>query len=260
MPAYALNQFEKALVRPPSENFLDGITEANLGEPDYGKALEQHGMYCAALKKCGLELVVLPADSKYPDACFVEDTAIVIDDTVVITRIGHEARRGEESAIETALSGMKQLRIIQEPGTVDGGDVMRVGDHFFIGLSKRTNEEGAKQLAKFVRDCGKSASTVPVEKFIHLKTFVSTIDQNTVIGLVEHIPQTLFDATSQQVIVQSQEHWAANCLSANGYIVIPAGCPETERALNRLGKSVISVDVSEFQKMDGRLTCLSILF
>lgn len=260
MPNYALNKFDRALVRPPSENFADGVTEANLGFPQFSKALEQHAAYCAALQECGLELIALPAESKYPDACFVEDTAIVIDDLVVITRIGHEARRGEESSIETALIGTKEIKRIKEPGTVDGGDVMRVGDHFFIGLSKRTNKSGAEQLTEFVRSRGKTASTVPVENYIHLKTFMTAVDQNTIIGLIEQIPKTLIESTTQQLAVPAEEHFAANCLSANDFVVIPAGCPETEKALRQFGKKVISVDVSEFQKMDGRLTCLSILF
>lgn len=255
---YANNRFTHAIVRPPSESFHLGLTEANLGAPDYGKALEQHAVYCAALQECGLELAALPPVDEFPDACFVEDTAIVIDDTVAITRIGATSRRGEESAVANFLGARKKLAYIEEPGTLDGGDVMRVGDHFYIGLSKRTNQPGAKQLASIVESCGKTASTIPVADFIHLKTFMSTVDRSTVIGLQKYFPGVLRAFTP--LFVPEREHWAANCVSANGFVVIPADCPETEAILQKHGQEVLTVDVCEFQKMDGRLTCLSILF
>ncbi len=253
-------RYSHALVRPPADNFFDGVTEANLGLPDIQLALEQHANYCAALRNCGLELIILPPEQAYPDSCFVEDTAIVVDrKTVVIARPGHTTRRGEEKSVRETLSKHKTIIDIEEPGTVDGGDIMHVGDHFFIGLSKRTNREGADQLSEAIIRCGKSASTLPVEKFIHLKTFITSINADTVIGLINHIPEQL-QHVKNQILVPAKEHWAANCLSANGTVILPVNCPITEASVRNLGLQVATVDVSEFQKMDGRLTCLSILF
>ncbi len=259
MTNYRYSHYTHAVVRPPADNFLDGVTEANMGPPDFELALEQHADYCSALKKCGLELIVLPADHSFPDSCFVEDTAIVIDSSVVIARPGHATRRGEAQSVRETLSKYKTIIDIEEPGTVDGGDIMRVEDHFFIGLSKRTNQSGADQLAEAIVKCGKTASTLPVEKFIHLKTFITTINSETIIGLVNHIPKEL-QHVKNQILVPEEEHWAANCLSANGNVILPANCPTAESAVRKLGLLVATVEVSEFQKMDGRLTCLSILF
>ena len=260
MAGYASNQFTKAIVRPPARNFEDGVTEAELGKPDFETALRQHEAYCRALENCGLELIQLPCDPDFPDSCFVEDTAIVVDDSAVVTRLGHPKRRGEETAVEMALLRFKTIKRIQEPGTVDGGDVMRVGEHFFIGLSQRTNETGAAQLEEVLHGCGKTSSTLAVKDYIHLKTFISSIDQETIVGLINKIPHAIAEVTNHQVTVSEEEHWAANCLSANGFVLVPNNRPQALAQLEKLGKKVISIETSEFQKMDGRLTCLSILF
>jgi len=260
MSSYSEHKFTHALVRPPSANFADGVTEANLGAPDFELAINQHAAYCAALQECGLELLVLPSEPMFPDACFVEDTAVIIGESVVINRLGHPTRQGEESTVRQALTDTKSILHIKEPGSVDGGDIMRVGDHFFIGLSQRTNKAGADQLAAHIEAAGKTYTMVPVENFIHLKTFMSAIDKNTIIGMRNCVPSLVEQAVENALLVPDEEHWAANCVSANGFVIVPADCPEAERQLHKVGKEVIVVNVSEFQKMDGRLTCLSILF
>jgi dimethylargininase len=248
----------KAIVRPPAENFSDGITEAGLGLPVYKLALKQHDDYCRALQDCGLELIKLAPDTRYPDSCFVEDTAIIVGDHAIISRLGHPSRRGEESEIAEVLSSFKTLVHIEAPGTIDGGDVMCVGDHFFIGLTGRTNEAGAAQLADVVQQCGFTWSTVPIDKFIHLKTAFSAIDIDTVLCL-SGVPDECFSLVQHRVSVPQDEHWAANSLSTNGFVLVPANCPRTMQLIEQSGKDAISIDTSEFQKMDGRLTCLSIL-
>jgi len=248
----------KAIVRPPAENFSDGVTEADLGMPDYQLALKQHDDYCRALQACGLELIKLAPDSRYPDSCFVEDAAIIVGDHAVISRLGHPTRRGEESAIADVLAGCKALVRVEAPGTIDGGDVMAVGDHFFIGLTGRTNEAGAAQLAAVARKCGMTSSTVPIDKWVHLKTAMSAVDSDTMLCL-DGIPESSFSAVRKKVTVPQEEHWAANSLSTNGFVLVPTNCPRTAQRVQESGKKVLTVDTSEFQKMDGRLTCLSIL-
>ncbi len=133
--------YTKAIVRRPGRNFAEGITTSNLGKPDFEKALEQHSAYCNALTGCGLELIVLEADERYPDGCFVEDTAIVTSEVAVITRPGAASRMGEEAEISETLSEFRKIETIKFPGTLDGGDVLRAENHFFIGISGRTNRD-----------------------------------------------------------------------------------------------------------------------
>ena len=153
--------FTRALVRPPSPNFADGLTAAALSAPDYKLALRQHAAYCAALVKCGLKLTELPADTHFPDATFVEDTAVITPRCAVITRPGAASRAGETEAIRAALAQtFPQLRAIETPGTVDGGDICEAENHFLIGISERTNEAGAQQLAAILRGAGDRKSVV----------------------------------------------------------------------------------------------------
>jgi len=258
-------RYTAAIVRPPSANFDEGVTEADLGKPDYDLAMQQHSAYCEALRRAGVDVIALAPDPKFPDACFVEDTAIVIDEgAAVITRPGHPARRGEEKAVADVLAKFKKTNVIEEPGTVDGGDVMRIGDHFFIGLSARTNQSGAEKLSAILNKHGKTSSTFDVENYIHLKTALSPIDSETMLCLEDYaVPQRqrckFFSQIKRVISVPAAEHWAANCLSVNDHVLVPQGCLETAASLEKLGKKVIALDMSEFQKMDGRLTCLSIL-
>src|ERR1044072_6858554 len=142
--------FTKAIVRKPCGRFAAGLTSVDLGAPDLDRAIEQHDAYCRALASCGLELIEVPADEAHPDSTFVEDTAVLTARGAIITRPGAPSRRSEIHAIEPVLRDyFKELQYIREPGTVDGGDVCEAGEHFFIGISQRTNEEGARQLARW---------------------------------------------------------------------------------------------------------------
>jgi dimethylargininase len=137
--------FSKAIVRPPSLNFAAGLTNANLGEPVYETALAQHRAYCEALERCGLTLTRLDPDPAYPDATFVEDSAVLTESCAIITRPGAPSRTGEIISVAEAVSNFyDQVAFIQAPGTVDGGDVCRIGRRLLIGISERTNEAGAK--------------------------------------------------------------------------------------------------------------------
>ena len=139
--------FTKAIVRGVPGTIADGITSAKLGKPDYEKAREQHGRYVEALERCGLEVTVLDADEGFPDSVFVEDTAIVTERCAILTRPGAESRRGEVRGIGPVLSRLYGgVERIEDPGTLDGGDVLRAGDHFYVGLTQRTNRSGAEQL------------------------------------------------------------------------------------------------------------------
>ncbi|MGH3144452.1 MAG: arginine deiminase family protein, partial [Rubrobacter sp.] len=147
--------FARAIVRSVPETISAGLTTAELGTPDAEQAREQHRRYIAALEECGLEVTVLDADERYPDSVFIEDTAVVTDRCVIVTNPGATERRDEVHEVEKALAGLYgDVERITPPGTLDGGDVLQVGDHFFIGLTQRTNREGAGQLAAILQGHG----------------------------------------------------------------------------------------------------------
>lgn len=246
-----------AIVRTPGRNFCDGITTSALGRPDRRKTLEQHAAYCDALRGCGVEVSVLEADERFPDGCFVEDTAVVTEDCAVIARVGAPERRGEEEAIADAFAAFRPLRRIEAPGTLDGGDVMRVGDHFYVGLSQRTDAEGARQLASALSEHGHTVSTIPVSGVLHLKTGVTFVGDNTLVATDAFAGRDEFKAFN---CIDVDKVAAANCLDVNGTVLVPAGFPSAASALRRLRRPVIELDISEFRKMDGGLTCLSLLF
>src|SRR3989442_4872284 len=155
--------FTHAIVRPPAPNFAEGLTAAGLGLPDYRRALEQHEAYCAALEQCGLTLTSLEPDPDYPDSTFVEDVAVVTSRFAVLARPGAPSRGGEVESVRKMLATFfPALHEIQPPGTVDRGDICQVGDDFFIGISARTNEAGAQQLARILQSNSYSSSFVDI--------------------------------------------------------------------------------------------------
>jgi dimethylargininase len=248
--------FTEAIVRVPGNNFVDGNTTADLGTPDFQKALEQHKQYCYALKKCGLDVTILEADEDYPDGCFVEDTAIVTEKVAIITRPGDISRLGEQEKISEVLS-KKKLEHVEYPGRVDGGDVMRVGNHLYIGMSRRTNQEGARQLSEILSKYGYSSSEIPVRSVLHLKTGITYLGNNNFISIDEF--SEVFK-TSKIIKLDQDESYSANCLLINDYLLIPKGFPKAKQKILELGYRIIEIEMSEYRKMDGGLTCLSLLF
>ncbi|MCB0593223.1 MAG: hypothetical protein H6557_17400 [Lewinellaceae bacterium] len=246
-----------AILRHPASTFASGITTANLGQPDYEKALEQHRAYCAALRQCGLQLILLDPDERYPDGCFVEDTAIVTEELVILCRPGAASRRGEVAAVAEVLAEYRPLATIKPPGTVDGGDILRVDNHFYIGRSERTNAEGARQLAGILSEGGFTSSEIPVRSVLHLKTGVTYIGKNTFVVIDEFAGRF---PSGQVIRVEEEEAYAVNCLLANGTVLAPAGFPKVKRQIAELGCPIIEVEMSEFRKIDGGLTCLSLVF
>lgn len=251
------NDYTHTITRKPGQNFADGITTAGLGKPDFNKACRQHEQYCTVLQDIGLDVITLKADERYPDGCFVEDTAIVTDRITIITTPGDPSRRGEQKAIEQIMRG-RNIQYIQAPGTVDGGDILRIKDHFFIGLSDRTNEEGAYQISEILKQAGFQSNTVAVRIVLHLKTGITYAGHDTIIGLQDIIEDSIFDQY-KKIIVPAEEAYAANCLLINDTLIIPSGHPQTKAQLKNRGFfKLIETPMSEFEKMDGGLTCLSL--
>ncbi|RPH31745.1 MAG: N(G),N(G)-dimethylarginine dimethylaminohydrolase [Bacteroidales bacterium] len=252
--------FTKAIVRKPCKNIINGITSASLGKPDYQNALKQHDGYVEALKRCGLQVTVLNGDENYPDSVFVEDTALITPKCAILANPGTEKRNGEKAEIEIALKNFfPELQYIVSPGFVDGGDVMMVGDHFYIGLSKRTNKEGANQLVTILKRHGLTGSTVALKSVLHLKTGVNYIEKDNMLAFGEFLTKQEFGKFNILEIPQ-EESYAANSLWINGKVLVPKGFPKTLSIIKRVGYETIEVDVSEFRKLDGGLSCLSLRF
>jgi dimethylargininase len=255
--------FTQAIVKRPAVSFALGETTAELGEPDFDEALRQHQAYCEALESCGLELVRLAPDDKYPDSTFVEDTALLTARGAVLTRPGAESRRGEIQLMAPVVREyFDNVYSIEEPGTVDAGDVCEAGEHFFIGVSQRTNEHGARQLAGVLDSFGYSASLIDIRglsNILHLKSGIAYLSGKrlVVIEALRNVPEF---SGYDLICLNSTEEYAANCLSLNGRILIASGFPGVKRELELLGYPTISLDMSEFQKMDGGLSCLSLRF
>lgn len=255
--------FRSAIVRPPSPNFAAGLTRENLGPPDFALALDQHARYCAALERCGLSLYRLDADARFPDGTFVEDTAVLLPRCQVVTRPGAASRLGEVDAIRAQLTAQGlRLHEIVAPGSVDGGDICEAGDHVFIGVSARTNPEGATQLAQLLQSAGYGTSLVDirgVDGILHLKSGLSWLGDGRLL-LIDALAADPAFANFEPVLVESDEAYAANAVRVNDHVLIAAGYRRTAARLRELGYALIELDMSEFRKMDGGLSCLSLRY
>jgi dimethylargininase len=253
--------FRRAIVRPPAANFADGLTTVDLGAPSFAVALDQHEWYCRALEACGLALTRLPADPLHPDSTFVEDAAILNPRGAILTRPGAPSREGEVRAIEDALSPFyPTFGRIAAPGTLDGGDVCEAGDHYFIGISARTNEEGARQLARLLETDGFTCSFVDIRAvsgILHLKSGIAWLSGRRIVVIDSLAPDPAF-AGWDLVRVDPEEDYAANCVAVNDAVLFAKGFARLERRLSDLGYRPLVLEMSEFQKMDGGLSCLSL--
>jgi dimethylargininase len=207
----------------------------------------------------GLEIVLLEALEDYPDGYFVEDTAVIMPEMAVISRPGAATRQGEISQIEPVLSRFRPISHILSPGTLDGGDVLMVKDHFFVGLSERTNAQGAAQFGRIVEDLGYTWRPVTVSSGLHLKSSVNYVGKNTLLLTAEYATRQEFQGFDH-IILPDEELLAANTLLLNGALIMPTGFPQTRELLTSLGPEIFEIDVSEARKMDGGLTCMSLRF
>jgi dimethylargininase len=255
--------FTKAILRIPGSNFADGLTTVELGTPHLDEVLAQHAHYCDALHECGLELTILMPDLRHPDSTFVEDAAILTPQAAIFTRPGAASREGEVAAVRSSVEHFYSRTLtIDPPGTVDGGDICEAEDHFFIGISLRTNEEGARQLAAHLGTLGYTASSIDIRSMtsiLHLKSGISYIGDNTLVVMEEMASNPQF--TRYNLIrVPPAESYAANCVRVNDRVLIAEGFPHLRDELIARGFNPLVLNMSEFQKMDGGLSCLSLRF
>lgn len=253
----------RAVVRPPGSTFAAGLTTVNLGVPDLTLALGQHEAYVRTLERCGLAVTRLPADPVHPDSTFVEDAAVLLPEGAILTRPGAPSREGEVASIRAALAGLvPAIGEISPPGTLDGGDICEAGRHFLIGLSHRTNEDGARQLASILSRHGYTSAVVDIRTIagiLHLKSGVSYLGGGRLLVIDELHGHPAFHAFDRLVVPDGEEY-AANAIRVNDHVVLPAGFPRVEALVQLSGTPVLTVGMSEFRKMDGGPSCLSLRF
>ena len=255
--------FTRAITRLPSKTFAKGITTSKLGTPDLTLALKQHEQYCQALETCGLTVTTLDPDPNFPDSTFVEDTAILTKDFAVITNPGAPSRRDETAQLKQIIQQYyDRIYNIEAPGTLDGGDICQADDLFLIGISNRTNETGAEQLRNILENEGYLTRIVDIRKsdsLLHLKSSLAYIGNNTLV-LTQELENYKAFINFSHIIVDEKEAYAANCIHINDYLIIPQGYQNIENTMQQSGYKTIALNMSEFQKMDGGLSCLSLRF
>jgi dimethylargininase len=255
--------FRHAIVRTPGENFADGLTSAERGKPEFSRVLAQHAAYCDALRQCGVEVLRLDADLEHPDCTFVEDTAVLTKNSAILTRPGASTRLGEVTGIRQTLEAFYSLiHKIEAPGTLDGGDICEAGTHFFLGISHRTNPEGAAQLGKLLADEGYTSSMIDIRSMtsiLHLKSGIAYLDNNNLVVMQELAEREEFQGYNL-IRVPTEENYACNCVLVNDRVLLPSGFPWSNSVLTDRGYQPLLLDMSEFRKMDGGLSCLSLRF
>jgi dimethylargininase len=259
--------FTRAIVRTPAASFASGLSSAAEGAPDLNLALVQHAAYVRALRECGLDVTSLEPDAAYPDGTFVEDTAIMTGRGAILMRPGAPSREGEVRGMAQCLRNFyQQLPAISAPGTVDGGDICEADGHFLIGVSARTNQQGARQLAEHLGRWGYTSSTLDIRSnpaLLHLKSGIAYLGDGAWVAdaaIEAELRSRQGIRVSQVILAPPSEAYAANCVRVNDVVLLAAGYPAMSGALQRHGCRTVSLDMSEFRKMDGGLSCLSLRF
>lgn len=246
----------RALVRAVPGSYRDCLRE-HPAVIDTGLARRQHAAYVTALFDAGVDVHVLPADEAHPDCCYVEDTAVILDQRALITVPGAPSRRGECPAIAAALAAYCGTQQMFGPGTLDGGDVMRVGRHLYVGLSSRTDRAGVDALAGFAALHQLEVRAIPLALGLHLKTIVTLADPHTLVLQAGALDPAVF-AAADVAVLEVPEPVGANVLALGRRVLVSTAAPRTADRLAALGLTVVPLDISEFNKGDGAFTCLSL--
>jgi dimethylargininase len=252
--------YTKGLFRHVGDELAMALSsDGTAGEIDIELAKGQHHQYIKTLLNCGVSLVGLPSDPTLPDGVFVEDICVMLPDVAVITHPGSLSRRREVPSIRDAFLKIVEIVEMTEAGTLDGGDVLRLGKEYLVGLSSRTDDAGAKEFIEIVKRHGCHGAVVPVPRGLHLKTGVTPLDGETVVG-VETMMHLDPLKDKKKIIVPPEEAPAGNVLSVNGTVIVPEGFPGTRSLIEDAGFETVEVENGEFVKADGGLTCRSVLW
>ena len=247
-----------AITREPGQSFNKCLSDHPLKfDIHIGKARRQHMKYREILGSLGLQIINLPRDDLLPDSCFVEDTVVVHKRKAFVTRMGVENRRGESHAIEEILKTYHlQISRAVDPATVEGGDVIHLNDRLICGITQRTNIEGVRQMSKWLNV---RVDTITNPNMMHLKSYVTFLDKKTMLVTSDVVNHPILEPF-RKIVVPDHEKYAANSLTINNVVLMAETRPNSIELVREAGFEVIPVDVSEFEKCDGALTCLSVLF
>jgi dimethylargininase len=249
-----------AITRPVSASIVDCLLTFQERDPiDLDLAETQHGRYEDALSALGCQVERLPAEPEMPDAVFVEDAAVVLDEVGILMHPGAEARRAEVKTVAESLGAYRELLRIEPPGTMDGGDVLRVGKRIYVGRSSRTNEEGISQLRTMLKPLGYAVIDVKIDDCLHLKSAVTQVTKDTLLIDTTWVDPGVFDGY-RFIETDPSEHHAANALLVDDSVIYPTAHEGTRRRMQEAGIVVKSVDVSELAKAEGGVTCCSLIF
>jgi dimethylargininase len=256
--------YEHAIVRKVPDSFDSCIKASAQLTIDVRLARMQHDAYRKILESLGLEVTALEADDRYPDCCFVEDAAIVAGERAILLPLGAPSRVGEEIAVGKLLARYKTVHRmaspeIDSPARMDGGDVLAVGKKLFVGLSRRTNRNAVAKLKEMLAADGYEVVAVPLRGVLHLKSACSHLGNGCVLICRGYFDENIFSAY-QRIIVHPDDAYSANCLAVNGRVIVSKGFPRTRDGIEAAGFETIELDMSEFRKGGGSLTCLSIVF
>lgn len=252
-----MSSSKKALIRRPGPRLAEGlVTHIEREEVDIELALEQWEAYGETLRTHGWETVEVDPADDCPDSVFVEDAVVMYKNVALITRPGAESRREETEGVEEAVARLGcSVNWVWEPGTLDGGDVLKIGDTIYVGRSARTNAAGVQQLRAAFEPLGARVVAVPVTRVLHLKSAVTALPDGTVIG---HVPLVDKPALFPRFLPVPEESGAHVVLLGGGKLLMAASAPKTAELLADLGHETVIVDISEFEKLEGCVTCLSV--
>lgn len=246
-----------ALVRVPGERYTRCISSHPLRHTvQVTKARIQHDKYCEVLSDLGLEVIHIPRDDFHPDSCFVEDNAVVHNEKALICRMAKESRRGEEDGVESVLKDYMPTKRATAPATVEGGDVIHLSNYLISGVTQRTNLEGISQMKRWL---GAQVKTIEDQDIVHLKSYVTYLGKGIMISTEKYASHPILN-DFEVITTPKGDEYAADTLAIGDAVLMPAGYERAHKVVKEVGFEVIPVDVSEFEKCEGAITCLSILF
>ena len=248
---------KRAIVRPPGKKFKSCLSDHPLHHTvSLEKALGQHKKYCQTLDDLGIDLIRLEPNDEFADSCFVEDTVVVFGDRAIITRMAKESRRGESEAVEAVLSEFKQIKSVESPGTLEGGDVIHLPNSLMCGITKRTNHDGASQMEHWLQTY---VHRIEDTNIMHIKSHVTFLGKDIIVCNPKYVDYPVLEPF-EKIILPPEESHSANTLTIGEVVMMSARHNKTLQLVKQEGFDVIQLDMSEFEKCDGALTCLSIIF
>ncbi|TAH51440.1 MAG: hypothetical protein EYC68_11030 [Chloroflexota bacterium] len=252
------NNYSHALVRPPGESFVNALA-VNPQPIDAALARSQHAEYVNALRETGVTIETLKSDERYPDSCFMQDPAMIVDGIAILNRMGAPTRFGETDLVADILRARFETRALTAPASLEGGDVMIANGRLLIGESERTNRVGIEQVRALLAPRGIAVEGVAVKGMLHLLTDATYVGNNVVVVWDAFADAPVF-RDFDKVVVPNEEAYAANTLGIGKYVIVPAGYPKTNEQLRAKGFEVLQVPMSEFYKADGGVSCLSLIW